>query len=121
MNSKHPGAEYLKPMKAGETRNPKGFSKKSRERCDFKKWIEETCPKDPLLVFKTLSEGAKGTGRYRDINFVREYLDRLFGKVPQKSELSGAGGRPIEINILPFSQEAAEDTKKLVDKLRSES
>ena len=98
-------------IKKGETRNPKGFSKKARELFKFRQWIKETCPNDPVAVFKRLSDLAKNS---RDFRYLQEYLDRVEGKVPNKNEISGADGQPISVNISVTSPKAKEALTKII-------
>jgi len=99
------------PWKKGATGNPKGFSKKAKQRVEFKQWIDENYPDGPAEVFKVLFDNAK---KGRDFRFVDAFLDRYQGRVPQKNELTGKDGNPLEVKINVLSTAA----QKRIDELR---
>ena len=98
------------PIKPGEKRNPAGYSKKAREHYEFRKWIQETCPKDPIEVFQRLSSMAKSS---RDFRYLQEYLDRYQGKVESKEKNSGGDTTNILILTEVSSKEVIEESAKL--------
>ena len=118
--SERPQNKHLKPIpiKPGEARNPKGSSRKARELYNFRQWIKETCPNDPILVFKRLSELAKTS---RDFRYLQEYLDRTQGKVPNKTQLTGEDGGAIKFEVVLRSKEAIKASEIIRKKFSGEN
>ena len=72
----------LPPIPKGQTRNPAGYSKKGRERDEFKAVCAEIWKDAPKDLINAVKAGV-GSRKY---DFVREGLERFFGKVPNKNE-----------------------------------
>ena len=92
----------LPPIPKGQTRNPAGYSKKSREKDEFKAVCAEIWKDAPKDLINAVKAGV-GSRKY---DFVREGLERFFGKVPNKNELTGKDGAPIELSVSVLSADA---------------
>lgn len=98
--------ENIIPPKKGEIRNPKGKPKGTKNRSTIlKRWVEVSVKikdkSNPLLkeyigtvedeiILALISEARKG-----NIQAIKEIQDTLHGKIPDKSELTGAGGKDL--------------------------
>jgi hypothetical protein len=100
----------LQPQKSGEpSKNPNGRPKGSRNRSTIlKKWLSvKTLIKHPItkedikvtvedeVVLSLIKEARKG-----DVRAIREILDTMYGKITEKTELTGADGAPIKHNVI---------------------
>lgn len=106
-------AHNLKPCKPGETHNPKGSSKKAKLAKIFRDSITDV---DREVVYQK----AKSLAMRGVPFFVELFLDRDEGKVPNKTQLSGEGGKPIELTIVATSQEKTKQIDALRKKLSGE-
>jgi hypothetical protein len=106
----HPENVLPYRMKKGETRNPKGYPKVLRERDEFRRLcatLWENGREDLIAAVKD------GVSR-RKFEFVKEGMERFFGKVANKNIVTGADGGPVEISVTVANKEA----QKRMDELR---
>ncbi len=105
MGNPNPDTSGLKPAKKGDVRNPKGKAKGTRNRKTiYKKWL--TFPeefKNPITgEIEKLEQadivvlGLIAAARRGDVRAAQELFDSAFGKVPNKEEITGPEGGPIE-------------------------
>ena len=95
----------LKPFKKGQTGNPKGYSKKAKINKIFKDIVTQG---DKDEIYEKIIAKAKIGKEF----FVNTFLERVEGKVPHKTELTGKGGGAVEIN---FTTNDAATKKKFAD------
>ena len=100
----------LKPMRKGETRNPKGSSKKQRFERSFAKYVKDADVKD---VYKKIMSNAKLGREF----FVKEFMERIEGKVPSRNEMTGPDGGPLQIDITVLNPEAQAKIEAMRKKL----
>jgi hypothetical protein len=108
----------LKPFKPGESGNPSGRPKKQPLTDYLKAQLEQEIPQSMLdamkeglrqvflevygpnptfgqmIAFKLVAMSAKG-----DVMAMRELLDRVEGKVAQKTQLTGLDDGPVQASI----------------------
>jgi hypothetical protein len=108
-NPDRPQNKHLRPWKKGDIPNPKGSSKLARKRREFNEWVDELWSNAPQELVEALKNGV----RSRKFDFTKEALARVFGNVPNKNELTGADGAPLQISISVVSDAA----KKQIDQL----
>jgi hypothetical protein len=112
-----PNPQNIKPPKKGEIRNPKGRGKGTRNRSTIVKyWIEaienttnpitkkiEDLSQADLMTLAMIKKARKG-----DVSAYKELMDSAFGKITDKTELTGAGGKdliPKKIEFVNFDNE----------------
>lgn len=100
--------QNLKPFKKGQSGNPLGYKKGQKNRdTDIKKWLKVAAnvehPESGEIVkgtfydkiaVKLLLKAAGG-----DIQAIKEIYDTLYGKIPDKQQLTGAGGKDLTLII----------------------
>ena len=100
------GIDNLKPAKPGEIRNPNGKPKGTLNRSTIvKRWLEARLDDDHLFVdaiTKAVIEKAMGG----DVAAFRELMDSSYGKVADKTELTGKDGGAIQTQDVSESDEA---------------
>ena len=104
-----PNPQNIIPPKKGEVRNPKGRTIGSKNRSTLlKKWIEVAVklkhPETEEEISGTIEDKvalalvAKAlTG---DVQAIKEIQDTLYGKIPDKNELTGKNGKDIIPKII---------------------
>lgn len=105
--------QNLRPWKKGEpSPNPKGRPKGSRDRATIiREWLNaEESVKNPITGKRQrLSQSDIMTlalvkkARNGDIAAFRELMDGAFGKIPDKQELTGKDGAPMQIEPIDLS------------------
>jgi hypothetical protein len=112
-----PNPQNIIPPKKGEIRNPKGRGKGTRNRSTIVKyWIEaienttnpitkkiEDLSQADLMTLAMIKKARKG-----DVSAYKELMDSAFGKITDKTELTGAGGKdliPKKIEFVNFDNE----------------
>jgi hypothetical protein len=106
-----PNAKNIEPykMKKGTTLNPNGRPKGSRNRSSIVKyWLEteksiknpitgkeETLPIEDQITIALIGKALKG-----DVNAFRELMDSGYGKLTDKTELTGKDGKELQSNII---------------------
>lgn len=119
--------ENLIPPKPGEVRNPKGKPKGTKNRSTIlKKWMKvKVLIKDksnPLLKdikgtvedqinLALINKAMKG-----DVSAIKEINDTLYGKISDKTELTGKDGK----DLIPARVLTKEEAKELLNKLDNE-
>ena len=105
-----PHPENIIPPKKGEIRNPKGKPKGTKNRSTIlKKWIEVTAKlKNPITgkeeigtVEDKVNLALITRALAGDVSAIKEINDTLYGKIPNKDELTGANGEQINITFTP--------------------
>ena len=82
------------PWKKGQSGNPKGRPKGPSLVDALKKVLQEMGEEETL---KKLARAWVGQSAKGNAVFFKELIERLDGKVAQKTELSGAEGGPVEV------------------------
>src|ERR1043165_5658892 len=98
------GHENLIPAKPREVRNPNGRPKGSRNRSTIvREIIEATIEGQEWVDVMTKSIVEKAVSG--DVSAYRELMDSAYGKVADKSEITGKDGGPIETKDLTKTDE----------------
>jgi len=84
----------LKTLPKGVSGNPAGYSKARRERDEIRRWFDKNMPDLPEKVLRHLATKATS----KDFRYMQEFLDRYFGKVPQKKDEDNLGIAEQNIN-----------------------
>ena len=101
-----PHPENIIPPNKGEIRNPKGKPKGTKNRSTIlKKWIEVTAKlKNPITgkeeigtVEDKVNLALITRALAGDVSAIKEINDTLYGKIPNKEELTGANGEWINV------------------------
>jgi hypothetical protein len=89
--------ENLKPFRPGQSGNPKGRPKGSRNRNTIiMEWLEAPSEDgEPNVDTMTKAIIKKAIGG--DVPAFRELLDSAYGKIADKTELTGAEGGPVQV------------------------
>lgn len=112
-----PNPQNIIPPKKGEIRNPKGRGKGTLNRSTIvKRWIEATekttnpitkqiedLSQADLMTLAMIKKARKG-----DVNAYKELMDSGFGKITDKTELTGKDGKdliPPKIEFVNFDNE----------------
>lgn len=123
-----PNAKNIEPykMKKGTTLNPNGRPKGSRNRSSIVKyWLEteksiknpitgkeETLPIEDQITIALIGKALKG-----DVNAFRELMDSGYGKLTDKTELTGKDGKDLMVNDL--SKLSTEELLKRAEAMRT--
>jgi hypothetical protein len=116
-----PHPENIIPPKKGEIRNPNGKPKGTLNRSTLlKKWIEvHTKLKHPitkkeesgtvadLITLALINKAITG-----DIQAIKEINDTLYGKIPNRDELTGADGKELNPPTIIFNRHGNTDSGK---------
>lgn len=112
-----PNPQNIIPPKKGEIRNPKGRGKGTLNRSTIvKRWIEarenvtnpitkqiEDLSQADLMTLAMIKKARKG-----DVSAYKELMDSAFGKITDKTELTGKDGTPLvppKIEFVNFDNE----------------
>src|SRR5512135_923311 len=88
----------LKPMQPGETRNPKGGSKKATLRAQLKRILRESGDDEEFVrSVIDIAIGRKKPNGGNQFDYVKEVFDRVDGPVNNKVEVSLAPQKPLEL------------------------
>lgn len=103
---KHPNSlANLKPFTKGESGNPEGMEPGTKHRGTIlRKWAEAavdivnplTKEKERGTVEDEVILGLIREARKGNVPAIKEFLDTLYGKIPNKEEHSGPDGKPIQ-------------------------
>lgn len=101
-----PNPQNLKPFKPGQSGNPKGGSAKRTIEAVFDEFLLEVAKsKDGTEKqrLRAILEGqwlAAVKGSTQAANF---FVDRLHGKVKDRTEVSGPDGEPLSVNLINYA------------------
>lgn len=104
-----PHPENIIPPKKGERRNPNGRPKGSKNRATvLKKWISISAkikhPENDSTIKGTMEDKVNlallTKALTGDVQAIKEINDTLYGKIPDKNELSGTGGKDLNPYIV---------------------
>lgn len=99
----------------GRSINPAGSSKARRQLKEFTEHFEKHPDQWDKMIDVAIERAHKG-----DYQFWNALVERLKGKVPNKNEITGAEGQPIQLSITatsPEAQAAVEALKKRLSEI----
>lgn len=100
------GEDNLKPWKPGQSGNPKGREKGSRNRSTIVREALEAVAEDGVMYVDKATIAILAKAMAGDVNAYKELMDSGYGKVSDKTEITGKDGEEFKGLTVSFVKPA---------------